>query len=157
LDSDNNGITDDQEDFDHDGLSCIEEIQLGTDNYNQDTDCDGLNDRDEVKKYFTNPIKPHTDGDKIIDEEEIILGLNPLDSRTFDIPDNEYCFDQVIDESNKILGIFNDEGNTFSVSIEAVTAGSLERNLIVNESDFANAIYSNAVVGMIPKGHNRLF
>lgn len=78
-------------DEDKDGLTNIEEYEMGTDIYYTDTDADGLNDYEEVKTYNTNPLEKDTDGDGIEDLNEILLSLNPLSKDTNDdgILDNE--------------------------------------------------------------------
>jgi hypothetical protein len=73
------------EDPDRDGLTNLQEFQLGTDPTNPDTDGDGLSDGDEVNKYHTNPLLPDTDGDKIPDGVEIQTGTNPLDPNSYDL------------------------------------------------------------------------
>jgi uncharacterized protein YycO len=76
-DSDGNGITDDQEDFDLDGLKNIEEQQYGTDPLSSDSDNDGLSDFDELIIHLTNPLKIDSDDDKLDDNDELDLGTNP--------------------------------------------------------------------------------
>ncbi|MBD3158500.1 MAG: hypothetical protein GF309_06875 [Candidatus Lokiarchaeota archaeon] len=44
-------------DYDYDGLDDRDEIELGTDIHNVDTDCDNLNDAFEVK-IVTEPLDP---------------------------------------------------------------------------------------------------
>jgi len=58
-------------DYDKDGLTNARERELGTDPWNPDTDGDGLLDGEEVYKYFTDPLKPDTDGDGLTDYDEI--------------------------------------------------------------------------------------
>jgi len=65
LDSDSDGLTDDQE------------KALGTNPYNVDTDNDGLFDKEEIDNYHTNPLNPDTDGDGYLDGEEVKSGYNP--------------------------------------------------------------------------------
>src|SRR6266498_1572995 len=65
------------QDPDHDGLTNLQEYQLGTDPNNPDTDGDGVPDGQEVKNG-TNPLNPDTDGDGMTDGVEVKLGLNPL-------------------------------------------------------------------------------
>ena len=60
-----------QEDPDMDGLINNEELQIGTDPFNPDTDGDGLGDGEEVKSYRTNPLAPDTDSDGLGDGEEV--------------------------------------------------------------------------------------
>jgi protocatechuate 3,4-dioxygenase beta subunit len=69
-------------DPDHDGLTNLQEFQLGTDPNNPDTDGDGISDGDEVNKFHTNPLNPDTEGDGIPDGLEIKLGTDPLNPDT---------------------------------------------------------------------------
>ncbi len=66
-DSDNDGLTDSQED------------QLGTDLNNPDSDKDGLTDGAEVNTHKTNPLIADTDEGGIIDGDEVLVGSDPLD------------------------------------------------------------------------------
>src|SRR5258708_37296176 len=59
------------EDPDHDGLTNLQEFQLGTDPNNPDTDGDGLTDGQEVLMYHTNPLLASTDGTGIPDGIEV--------------------------------------------------------------------------------------
>ncbi len=68
-------------DPDGDGLTNLQEFQLGTDPKNPDTDGDGVTDGEEVKRG-TNPLSPDTDGDGLTDGEEIRLGTDPLNPDT---------------------------------------------------------------------------
>ena len=60
-----------QGDADGDGLSNVQEAQIGTDPNNPDSDGDGLSDGDEVLIYGTNPLNADSDGDLLRDGEEI--------------------------------------------------------------------------------------
>lgn len=62
------------EDPDHDGLTNLQEFQLGTDPNNPDTDGDGLTDGQEVLIYHTNPLLFSTDGSGIPDGIEVQTG-----------------------------------------------------------------------------------
>ena len=89
LDSDNDGLTDTQEeilgtdknirDSDQDGIIDGIEFNIGTDPLNEDTDYDGLTDGYELEIIETNPLSNDSDGDNIYDNEEEELGLDPLD------------------------------------------------------------------------------
>lgn len=57
-------------DSDKDGLSDIEERQIGTNPQVSDTDSDGLNDYIEVKQKMTDPTDPNTDKDRYKDGED---------------------------------------------------------------------------------------
>ena len=81
-DTDGNGISDADEDFDEDGLTNGEEIDLGTSPLSPDTDSDDLSDYEEVYVYNTDPLKSDTDSDRLSDGEEIVLGTDPLNPDT---------------------------------------------------------------------------
>ncbi len=65
-------------------MSDGEEIGLGTDPFDADTDDDGLSDGDEVNLYGTDPLDPDTDDDGLSDGDEIALGTDPFDTDTDD-------------------------------------------------------------------------
>ncbi len=65
-------------DSDNDGLTDEEEWRLGTMVNNVDSDNDGLFDREEVRVYKTDPLNPDTDGDGFTDGDEVKAGYNPL-------------------------------------------------------------------------------
>lgn len=58
-------------DNDKDGLTKREELELGTDPENPDTDGDGLQDGEEVNTYKTDPLNPDSDADNLQDGEEV--------------------------------------------------------------------------------------
>lgn len=64
-------------DTDGDGLTDTEEQQLRTNVANQDSDTDGLGDKEEVHAWKTNPLKADSDGDGYTDKQEIDNGYNP--------------------------------------------------------------------------------
>lgn len=64
-------------DSDGDGLTDEEESTLGTSISSNDTDHDGLFDREEVKVYKTNPLKSDSDGDGKLDGTEVDNGFDP--------------------------------------------------------------------------------
>jgi len=61
------------EDADADGLTNLEEQTLGTDPKKADTDGDGINDGEEVKKYKTSATLKDSDLDGISDGDEVTL------------------------------------------------------------------------------------
>ncbi len=69
------------QDPDNDGLTNLQEFQLGTDPRNPDTDGDGVTDGEEIRRS-TNPLSADTDGDGLTDGEEIRLGTDPLNPDT---------------------------------------------------------------------------
>ncbi|HEX6271339.1 MAG TPA: hypothetical protein VFZ43_13965 [Anaerolineales bacterium] len=60
-----------QEDSDGDGLINSQEIDIGTDPFQADTDADQLLDGAEVTTHMTNPLLPDTDADGLLDGEEV--------------------------------------------------------------------------------------
>ncbi len=75
-------------DSDGDGLSNDEERIAGTSVAKPDTDGDDLGDREELKKYDTDPKKTDTDGDGYTDGEEVKNGYNPNgEGRLLQIPE----------------------------------------------------------------------
>jgi hypothetical protein len=71
------------EDTDNDGLPNVEELQIGTDPFNPDTDTDELLDGDEVRIRGTNPLNPDSDTDLLTDGDEVLRrGTDPLNPDT---------------------------------------------------------------------------
>ncbi|MFO8018988.1 MAG: Ig-like domain-containing protein, partial [Promethearchaeia archaeon] len=60
-----------QSDLDNDGLTFSDEYKYGTDPFNPDTDGDKLLDGEEIHEFGTNPLKKDTDGDGYSDYAEI--------------------------------------------------------------------------------------
>jgi hypothetical protein len=75
LDSDGDGLTDEQEET------------LGTDPFDPDSDDDGVFDGDEVNVHDTNPLVPDSDTDGFLDGSELAVGTDPLNPDDFpDVP-----------------------------------------------------------------------
>jgi len=70
-------------DNDGDGLSNLEEEDLGTSPLATDTDADGLSDKDEGTLYGTDPLLADSDDDYIRDGFEVDVGLDPLVSNYY--------------------------------------------------------------------------
>lgn len=81
-DTDNNGVLDINEDADGDGLTNLEEQNLGTNPAYYDTDHDFVSDYDEIKVYGTDPLEADTDKDGVADGVEIKNGTDPLIAET---------------------------------------------------------------------------
>jgi hypothetical protein len=73
-------------DSDGDGLSDVEEGQIGTNPALPDTDGDGLSDGEEVNTIGTDPTNPDTDGGGTSDGDEVAQGTNPVDNPKDDKP-----------------------------------------------------------------------
>ena len=153
VDSDDNGVSDADEDFDEDGLTNIEEYERSTSPFAADTDRDGLPDYDEVYNYNTDPTNPDTDSDKVTDGDEIILDLDPNDPETNGYPDSEYTTAQTVGEDSGALDYINNlEENPYTISVEVTAAGVADNCLSADESGYSNVILQNdAVLGVVPE------
>lgn len=70
-------LSEQKDDRDRDGLTDSREAELQTDPDNPDTDGDGLLDGEEVNIYKTNPLAVDTDGDGYSDAMEVFTGHDP--------------------------------------------------------------------------------
>ena len=61
-----------QEDTDGDGLTNQQEVEIGTDPLNPDTDADELGDGEEYLRQGTDPLNQDSDGDTLSDGEEVL-------------------------------------------------------------------------------------
>ena len=132
-DSVQSGTSDADADIDSDGLSNIEEINIGTEPRNDDTDYDHLKDGDEIS-YGTDPLNPDSDGDTILDGDEDVLSFNPLeyDSNNNGISDGDEYVKQSVNEDRYDLTLF--ENNLAIPSLDEVTAkGNVNSNIKISE------------------------
>ena len=61
-----------------DDLTNAQELSIGTNPTNDDTDDDTLKDGDEVLTYFSNPFVKDSDGDLIEDGAEVAGTTSPI-------------------------------------------------------------------------------
>ena len=145
-DTDDNGISDADEDSDKDGLTNLEEYNRSTSPLSADTDGDTLGDGDEVYKYGTDPLNADTDGDTLNDNDELKLSFDPLDKDTDDngINDNDEVIKQTF-----VQKIDNDERKAVtSVSVTLACKGNIENSVTV-EDMYNKDILSSGVVGLV--------
>ncbi|MCM1327183.1 MAG: cellulose binding domain-containing protein [Bacteroidales bacterium] len=145
-DTDENGISDAEEDLDLDGLENLWEIQYGTNPADNDTDGDNLLDNEEVNTYGTDPLQKDTDGDGLSDYDDIFLGFSPLlvDTDNNGISDNEEKVSQTIEQEFK-----EGEGKgLIKVCISMDASGNLENNLSILNMDQVDFL-SGDVVGLV--------
>jgi len=69
-------------DSDGDGLTDIEEKNIGTNPNNPDTDADGLSDGEEHHNTKTDPLDKDTDDDGLTDGKEVEIGTDPKNPDT---------------------------------------------------------------------------
>ena len=76
------------------------------DSSNKDSDFDRLSDDDENLVYQTDPLNPDTDGDGVDDYLEIVLGLDPLKSKSDGkTPDAKRSFEKTYTRGDATLSI----------------------------------------------------
>ena len=88
----------DTTDTDEDGLTDLEEAELGTDPELADSDSDGISDGEEVE-FGTNPLASDTDGDGYSDGEEVLEGTSPLDADDQPLPESKVWLYQLLIET----------------------------------------------------------
>ena len=141
-------VTDADDDSDGDKLTNKEELSYKTNPLLSDSDFDGVNDYDEIKKYMTDPNNDDSDNDNIIDGDEIKLGLKPnTDKSNGTTPDNNRTFKQNIAKSNEILSYINADDNPYELSIDIVSAGIAEKELSVSVGEFSNCSEDKNIIG----------
>ena len=143
VDTDNNGTSDADEDYDLDGLNNKLEMIYGTYPYIDDSDKDGEIDGKEVNKYSTNPMVFDTDEDGLSDYEDIILGFDPLKKDT----DNNGIFDsdeKVRQKFEKQIENVDKKGLT-KVEIEAETNGYIDSNVVIISAYNLDLLASNTL------------
>ncbi len=141
-------VTDADDDSDGDKLTNKEELSYKTNSLLSDSDFDGVNDYDEIKKYMTDPNNDDSDNDNIIDGDEIKLGLKPnTDKSNGTTPDNNRTFKQNIAKSNEILSYINADDNPYELSIDIVSAGIAEKELSVSVGEFSNCSEDKNIIG----------
>lgn len=135
--STNNG----SDDADNDGLTNAEECNIGTNPAYYDTDHDGLSDYDEVKKYKTDPLHEDTDGDKVSDGTEVLIGTDPLVAeKTFSTEANT----GEVNESNPVVA-------SATVITGSNGAGTLEINEVTHSDDL---LVSTSIPGYLGSAYD---
>ena len=145
-DTDNNGKTDGEEDYDRDGLTNIEEKNLNTFMHSTNTDSDGLKDYDEVKVYHTDPLNVDTDGDGVSDYEEVMvakkLGVSDISSI-----DKTYTINQELPRDNFAPSLYKD--NIIQMKISGDVYGLIENHIKVKERSNATLDNVNSILGKV--------
>ena len=128
-------VKDGDRDYDKDGLTNIEEMRLGTDLCNVDTDYDSLNDYDEVNKYGTDPLNVDTDEDLLIDPDELKLGLDPTKPKTDGVTlDSERKIEQEFSMTNVPEELR--EGDVYISHIHGSISGNIDTEVkVINKNN----------------------
>lgn len=150
FDSVEEGISDAEADVDKDKLSNKEELAYGTDATEADMDKDGLSDYDEIFIYKTKPETDDTDGDTLIDGDEVILGLDPLNPKSFGVPDAEYKVSQKIAADSIAFAEINNTNAPYELFMEITAAGCVEHSIVAELSPYTQNLSDNsALVGEV--------
>ena len=134
-DTDEDGVSDSEDDQDGDGISNIDEITLGTIPVAVDSDFDNLSDSDEMNIHKTNPLLSDTDGDTLSDSEEIKIGLNPTQASTDGkTPDNLRVFSQTASDEIKDAALLESD-NWLNPSVSGNVIGDISSRVTLEKSD----------------------
>ena len=143
-DTDKNGKDDGEEDYDKDGLTNIEEKNLGTYMNDKDSDYDGLSDYDEAKVHHTDPLKADTDNDGLSDYEEVQvmkkLGLEDISSI-----DRSVKFNQTLSRDNLSRELLLE--NIIGISVEGNVPGLIDKHIKIKESNNSAIDSTKSILG----------
>ncbi|MBR3448698.1 MAG: VWA domain-containing protein [Oscillospiraceae bacterium] len=144
-DSDDNGVSDFDEDFDNDSLTNGEEYAAGTDPYVKDTDGDTLSDGDEIHTYLTDPLVVDTDQDGLDDADEDYFGTDPNNPDTDGngIPDGDEKRDQTF-----VHQVENADCAVTEVRVQFMGTGNIQKCTEI-ESVMNKDIICSDVVGLV--------
>lgn len=144
-DSDENGVLDRDEDFDRDGLTNGDEYINSTDPLYDDTDGDKLLDGEEVNVYFTDPLVMDTDSDGLDDYDEVQLDSDPnnSDSDGNGIPDGAEKRLQVITHEAE-----DPDSAVRSVTVSINATGNIDRTTHIRNIMNTDMMCTN-VVGLV--------
>ncbi|MDP3900154.1 MAG: L,D-transpeptidase family protein [bacterium] len=113
-------------------------------NLDSDRDLDGVPDKDEIGKFYTNPDNPDTDGDGFNDWVELNSGFSPYTAASVKLEDNDADNDGLSDRKEISYGTnpvsADTDGDGFSDKVE-ILAGynplsakpeALEKKIVIN-------------------------
>jgi hypothetical protein len=154
-------------DTDHDGLTNLQEFQLGTDPNNWDTDGDGLSDGDEVNIYHTDPLVAGGEGPPSAtvftvngSQTNAVLGTWSVDGSTLlavsgggwaeyviNVPSNShYALEVEVAQGNPLL-----TSGTFDIGVTVDGLASGRRVIRTNGGTTSNGVFFlPALVGPAP-------
>lgn len=145
IDSDEDEITDGNEDCDEDKLTNLQEIAYNTSIVSEDTDSDGLTDYDEIFVYGTKPENPDTDDDTINDGDEVSLGLDPL-SADSDGDGTDDCKEKI--RQTYVHDVENEDCAVDEVIVDIEATGNIQATMSVESVMGIDVLCSN-VAGLV--------
>lgn len=145
-DSNLNGVLDGDEDYDEDGINNRDEETYGTCLCLADSDFDGINDYDELFSFSTDPNNNDSDGDYILDGDELSLGLDPTTDTTEGVQDNENTEDYSFASTSEQITEYNTADQPFSFSFDITAAGRVDKYIKVQETGYKYAIEDNSTI-----------
>ena len=147
-DSDGNGITDPDEDFDSDGLSNKIEYQNNGNPYLKDTDSDGLSDGEELQIGSKLNVVD-TDGDGLTDKQDTSYGMSPIMADT----DNDGISDadEFVSYQMDVNDFSDEEEVTFVMDVQA-QANNIT-NVTVQKISDDDYLLNDSVPGFIDNAY----
>lgn len=168
-DTDGDGTSDANEDYDADSLISLSEAERGTNPRLADTDGDSLTDGDEVHTHGTDPLLQDTDRDGLSDSEEIAQNRNPLVASANilftdfhqgavdgAITKNEYR-SNFTDPTTKVVILWEHDGEFLFIALASNTSGWISfgwsTGEIVSASGGVQMTNMDMVIGRVASGN----
>ncbi len=144
-DSDSNGVSDGDEDFDNDSLKNIDEYNYKSEPFYSDFDLDDLDDYNEIHVHKTNPNESDTDSDGLSDGLEIKYNMNPLvqDTLSDGILDGNRIFNV------KETGWDYTEQDTVKPVLDIELKGTQIETLSIGKVDDDNLFLNSSISGYL--------
>lgn len=134
-------------DSDGDDLSNVEEIQIGTDALDADTDDDGLSDFNEDRTHGTDPLDSDTDADGLNDFDEVVTyGTDPLISNRGDLAPRSVPDDKI--NAGDYLVLNRLVSQLIPATETELTLGDLNNNGSLDSGDLV--LMMRVIQGQIP-------
>lgn len=88
-----------------------------------------------------------SDGDKLTDSDEEVLGLDPKNPQTFGVPDAEYKVKQTVFADSDALKQVNTKDSPYTLSLEITAAGNVNKTLTAGKSGYSHVVENNTQLG----------
>lgn len=128
------------DDRDRDGIDAKQEQMYGTSDEKVDSDLDGLSDYEEIIYWFSDPTLADTDGDKLIDGEEVLKNQSPIGLGELKrVPEGTYDYPigSIIYEPETKTSVYRDvDGKYYSYKAPKQKATAGEDSIIPFSENF---------------------